>query len=194
MAKQQLTEYSGRFDRKHVAQVAKLPSSHIPWYASGAYKPCRVTNVSAKCKVDGKTKRPWEKGERDMDEKRAACNRIGGVWEEKFTKKNRPGKMELEFLSPSQAKLMGTKPGPNLRLCGNDGKPGRLVPVSNPRAAKDAAEQFEKCVGGRKGLGPKCARSEIHGSSVTLGSSFGRMALDRNARGQYSKRLPPRYR
>lgn len=80
----------------------------------------------------------------------AACKRVKGTLRQPYMKSIRADKIELDFLSPAQAKALGTRSGPNLRLCLRDDTAGHLIPVDDPEMAAKIAAEFKVKTKGRK--------------------------------------------
>ena len=121
---------------------------------------CRSSKVAPTCYGKGGTKLTAKKlglSRPSPDEYIKACARAGGKVEKGYNKPIRAGKVELDFLSPAQAKKFKTLPGPNLRLCVRDDKAGYLVPVTDPSEAQKLQRDFAKCTGGDKAKMPFCA-------------------------------------
>lgn len=120
---------------------------------------CRSSKKPPACIVNGKKLGPKKFGLHTptLAEYTKACNKVKGKMAKGYNKPIRPDKVELDFLSPAQAKHFKTLPGPNLRLCMRDDKAGYLIPVSDPSEAKRIADEFAKCTGGDKKLMPACA-------------------------------------
>jgi hypothetical protein len=120
---------------------------------------CRSSELKPSCIV-GKSKVGSKKlGLRapSLREYTAACKKAGGTMTKGYNKPIRADKVELDFLSPAQAKKFKTLPGPNLRLCVRDDKAGYIVPVSDPSEAQRIANDFAKCTNGDKKRMPMCA-------------------------------------
>jgi hypothetical protein len=135
-------------------------NTRAPFFAAQLKKVCRATKVAAAC-YRGQTKLTRKKlgvgGRAPEQDFRDACTDAGGKMREKYVKSIRAGKVELDFLSPAQAKKLDTLPGPNLRLCARDSKQGYLVPVSGPDVAAQLRDAFVDCVKGKKSNMPACA-------------------------------------
>ena len=145
---------------RHTLPTAPWLNTRAPFFASQLKKVCRATKVAAAC-YRGQEKLTRKKlgidshaSEQDF---RGACTDKGGKMREKYIKGIRAGKVELDFLSPAQAKKLDTLPGPNLRLCARDSKHGYLVPVSGPDMAAQLRDAFAACVQGSKKNMPACA-------------------------------------
>ena len=136
-------------------------STRVPFFASQLKDVCRTTQVGAKCKTARGAK--VTRGDLGLDrsgsaeELQAACEAAGHRFEKGRTKPIRAGKMEIDFISPAQAAQLGTRPGPNLRLCARDDKKGYLVPVATPDDAVKLARDFGDCVKNKKANMPGCA-------------------------------------
>lgn len=151
---------SGEFGEQYVPTAPPV-STRAPFFASQLKNVCRTTQVGAKCK--GPRGVNVKRGELGLDrsggaeELKEACEAAGHTFVPGRTKAIRAGKMELDFLSPAQAKQLNTLPGPNLRLCMRDDKKGYLVPVGTPDEAVRIANDFRTCVKDSKKNMPKCA-------------------------------------
>lgn len=140
-------------------------STRAPFIAGGPdvllEEVCRSSGRPAAC-MKGQTKvTRRELGLQAFDPESAyaaKCKRVGGKMTKAYVKPIRPGKVELDFLSPAQAKRLKTLPGPNLRLCLRDDAPGYLVPVSDPAHAQKLAQDFAACTKGDKNRMPACAK------------------------------------
>lgn len=161
---------------------APAVSTRVPFFASQLKDVCRSTQVGAKCyektakgKMGAKLSAKSLGLERPTaSELQDACARANGVFVPGRLKAIRAGKVEIDFLSPAQAKQLKTLPGPNLRLCRRDDASGYVVPVSDPEAAERIAAEFNRCVGGKKSKMPACAlkvaQSSTKSSNPPLGS------------------------
>lgn len=154
------TKFTGTVLNKSTLPTAPWLNERAPFFASQLKKVCRATKVAAAC-YRGQEKLTRKKlgvdshaPEQDF---RGACADKGGKMREKYIKGIRAGKVELDFLSPAQAKKLDTLPGPNLRLCARDSAHGYLVPVSGPDTAAHLRDAFSECVKGSKKNMPACA-------------------------------------
>ncbi len=140
--------------------TAPMVSERFPFIASQLKKVCRSSKVAPTCYGKGGVKLTAKKLSLNRPteaEYVKACKRAGGKMEKGYNKAIRAGKVELDFLSPAQAKLLGTMPGPNLRLCLRDNDKGYIVPVSDPSDAQRMQREFAKCTGTDKKKMPACA-------------------------------------
>lgn len=133
-----------------------------PFFASQLKNVCRTTKVGSKCRKGSSNLKPGadlglERGY-SPEELQEACREAGGTFIPGRVKPIRAGKVELDFLSPAQAKRLETLPGPNIRLCRRDDQKGFLVPVSDPAHAVTVARAFNECVGDKKKAMPACAQ------------------------------------
>ena len=70
---------------------------------------------------------------------------------------------EILFVGPTVAKQAGTAPGPHIRFCVAQGKPGPLFPVQSPEQAKQLGDEFCRQVRGKQ----ESERQEIATSIAT---------------------------
>ena len=157
-------------------------STRAPFIAGGPdvllEEVCRSSGRPATCMKGMSKVSRKELGLRPFDPESAyasKCKRVGGKMTKGYVKPIRAGKVELDFLSPAQAKRLKTLPGPNLRLCLRDDAPGYIVPVSDPAHAQKLAQDFAACTKGDKGRMAACAKKFATSAwkgkgSVPLGS------------------------
>lgn len=82
-----------------------------------------------------------------------------------FKKPFPKGKTELDIVDDTRAAELGVKPGPLLRLCFEEGKPGAMIPVKTPQEARELAAKFRDCVvggGNKKKCAVKTAGDPLH--------------------------------
>ena len=162
-----------------VFKVTADPSApRVSFFATGANKPCAPTKVPAACYLGQKklTPKALKLTDPTESEYRTACKRIKGRFEPKHVKAIRAGKVDLNFLSPAQAKKVGTLPGANLRLCIRDNEPGALIPVASPDAAAALQQRFARCTGANKAKSAACA-AKVAGKDAPLGALTSRRSF-----------------
>lgn len=127
---------------------SKFINTRAPYFAANLKNVCRVKKVGPSC-WDGEDKltKVW-KGGASLEEKRQACKTRGGEFDPGYEEGLRSGKVELDFLSPVQARNRGTRPGPNLRVCFAGKAAGYLVPVDTPDDAVAIRDDLTRCLRG----------------------------------------------
>lgn len=152
--------------------ITEVPGEGIQFFASNLKNVCRIKRVSAACWTgddkEKKLKKPWDKADRTDEQKRVKCEANGGFYTAAYDEDVRSGKVEIDFLSPAQAKALGTVPGPSVRLCMKGKSKGLFVPVKTPQEVVGIAKSFQACVGGDSAKAQECALREAEGKGAVL--------------------------
>lgn len=158
--------------RPRAKATLEVPGEGIQFFASNLKNVCRIKRVSAACWTgedkEKKLKDVWDStSDRTDDQKRQKCDIKGGFFTPAYDEDVRSGKVEIDFLSPAQAKALGTQPGPSVRLCTKGKSKGVFVPVKDPDAVKKITESFQSCVRA-DGDAAACAAREAEGKGAVL--------------------------
>ena len=107
----------------------------------------------------------------------------------------RPGNTQLLFLSKADAKKLGGRPGPNMRLCLGVGEAAsRVVPVSSPEEATSVARCFAECVRGDLSKGKSCSIKVHRGECPSTRKEKSLGSFGQPPRSRPPRSRPPRSR
>jgi hypothetical protein len=171
--------------RRKIAQARQDVTStrSFDYFANNLKDVCRVKKVAPKCftPTTNDAEKPrempaWGKNgkypeAKTEEQKRKACDAVGGVFSDGGAMPLRLGKTELDFLSKAQARDIGkqfrasggganvpVRPGANLRLCFTGSSKGVMVPLRDPKSAVKVRDEFRDCLAGH-GANPSDAQA-----------------------------------
>jgi len=157
-----------------VQKVIDQPlGKQLPYWANWSKGVCRQTKLeSAGCWVDHTQQKALKVKyirKSSPAQKRTACEVAGGFYTDETFKPMRAGKIELDFLSKTQAKRLNMQEGAVLRLCATGQQPGRLMSHTSSGEAAVAGKKFQSCIDDQiKVVAAACA-VKVAGKNAPLG-------------------------